>query len=292
MAAQYGQSGPTEMATVNCKGCGYDLRSHRAGDRCPECGRITSHRRKRDTPTHTDSGGGLLQLSILLAVIPLTGALNLPTYGAAIAIVAVFAPIFHLAGIWTFRKSQLKNIPEGVPWRKNWPPAVLELLVAGFAVWAVIDLQSSAVRTNAWKVVIVIWPLVAGIRCSMMSLRAAGILGGYGLPFISIIAYSTAALTFLGGIGIAVSSVLLTTQTSNSMLLLGMGGLVLFGGLGLICCWSNLQAVAFVEANLLWDIINQHIESKDGARELFGAKMRRTVKEELPPIPLADEEKN
>jgi hypothetical protein len=76
------------------------------------------------------------------------------------------------------------------------------------------------------------------------------------------------------------------------MLLLGMGGLVLFGGLGLICCWSNLQAVAFVEANLLWDIINQHIESKDGARELFGAKMRRTVKEELPPIPLADEEKH
>ena len=295
MAAQYGQSGPTEKATVKCQGCGYDLRAHDIGARCPECGRTTFDIQgfdgTRRLKAYSETGSGLLKLSFILAIIPITGLLMIAKFGAVLAFLAAFGPIFHLASVWSFRSSKLNAIPEAKPWRRNWMPAAVEALVACFAIIAAIHLQSQVKPTTAWIVAIVIWPPVLGVRLAMTAHGAGVVLSDYGLRLFSIISVITAVASIVAGIGIGVTTLAVIDQSNQAVALsYAIPGAIVFGGLGLLCCWLSAQATSYVESNLLWDLINQHIESKEEAQTAFANNPTRRMKKELPPIPLAEED--
>ena len=131
------RSAPVDQAIL-CRGCGYDLRAHETGNRCPECGRSTYDARINATPVRmsieSDSGMGLLQLSFLFALIPLSGILNLSMVGGVMAVLAIFGPLFHITGQWRFNRSPLQACEESRAIGPVPLTAILELTVANVMV--------------------------------------------------------------------------------------------------------------------------------------------------------------
>lgn len=281
---------------MKCPGCGYDLRAHFEGSRCPECGRTTfgnipESDWNRRLKAHSETGSGLLKLSFLLAIIPISGLLMIPKFGAVLAFIAAFGPIFHLASVWSFRSSKLNDLPEAKPWSRNWKPAAVEVLVACFAIVAAIHLQSQVKPTVVWMIAIVIWPPVVGVRLAMTSHGAGLIMSDYGLRLLSFLSVITAVASIVAGIGIGVTTLAVINQSNQSAAMTyGIPGAIIFGGIGLVCCWLSTQATSYVESNLLWDLINQHIESKEEAQIALSNTPQRRAKKKLPSIPLAGDD--
>ena len=297
MTVQYGQFDHASRSSGNCKGCGYDLRAHRIGNRCPECGRTTLDFAKPKFGKNyafnssSETGSGLLKLSLILAVIPISGSLMIAKFGAILAFLAAFGPIFHLVSVWSFRSSNLSAIPEAEPWRKNWIPAAVETLVAVFAIFAAIHLQSQVKATPAWLAVLLIWPPILGIRLAMTAKNAHLIFDDYGLRVLSIIAICTALASILAGIGIGVTTLAVIYQTNQAIAMqYAIPGALVFGGLGLVCCWLINKQAQFVEANLIWDVLNQDVNSREEAQTALSARLEERTPKKLPSIPLVGDD--
>ena len=232
-----------------------------------------------------------MKLSLILALIPMLGLLMIAKFGAVLAMLAAFSPVFHLAAIWSFRHSKLNTLAESRPWSRNWIPAAVEMLVAIAAVVAAIHLQSQTKATIAWLAVIILWPPVMGIRLGLTAYAGGLVLHDYRLRIMWILSIIFTVAVLVSGIGIGVTTLAVIYQTNLAAALTWAipGGLIM-GGLALVSCIFINYQVQIVEGNLVWDIVNQHINAKAEAQSAFSAHKTTKRPTELPPIPLAEKD--
>lgn len=287
------------LTAILCRGCGFDLRAHGCGSRCPECGRTTYDTATSATdrgPTSAwDSGPGLLKLSSMLAAIPLSGIFLIAWLGSALAVVAIFGGLFHLASTWAFRRSALAQLDEAAPWRRYSWVAWFEVALGIAVIGLFLDPIAIAGGTSEtlWLPLAAAWAVIAGARLAAICLKASSVLGAYGLSGTVLLQRLSAGMAIVAGIGVA-SSMLTArylaggTTTFGPMIALGV--LVLFSLLGIAACWATVACAGRVEGNLLFDLVNRRIEDRDEALRAGVPRLPLSSKEDLAPLPLEGDE--
>ena len=238
-----------------------------------------------------ESGLPLMHVSIMLALIPLSGLLLVPVVGFVLATVGVFGPLFHLMAYWRFNRSPLRPVQEADPiGRIPWLP-IPELGIGLLAIGCVIF----APRTShpGWIMVCSAWPLLAALRLTGWSMIASKVHLECGMRVTMIIERIAMIPILLAGVGGLIVSSL---YFQNS-------GLIPFNGQGLftacavtltmaiLCIPSYLvmmDSAGRVEAALNWIMADNRNAEKERSRQ----PIPRTSNEadEIEYIPLVDQE--
>lgn len=283
-------SPPTSSTNLPCKGCGFDLRAHQSGSRCPECGRTTY----QDTITReasVDGGQGLLSFSVWLAAIPLSGVFVLAAFGGPLATLAVFGPIFHLLARWVFKRSTLYSLDEAAPWRRTPWIALLEGLLGCVLIAIMLLPIAPAVQFALWRVLAAVWVVLSACRLAAIDVAAASVLSLFGLSLSATAARCAAGVAMLAGLGGAASLSIFATHATGQPTLAFWASLlavVIFGVLGVLSCWITSFLGVRVEGNLHYELVNQSIDAKEHARRINAGAAQNPRDEDLASIPLED----
>lgn len=285
-------SPPPSSTNLPCTGCGFDLRAHQSGSRCPECGR-TTYRATTTPKVTTDGGQGLLSLSIWLAAIPLSGVFVFGSYGGPLATLAIFGPIFHLVARWVFKRSTLCGLDEAAPWRRIPWFAVLEGVLGCVLIAFMLLPIAPAERLMMWRVLAAVWVVLSACRLAAIDVAAATVLNSFGLGLSAVAARCAAGGALIAGIGSAASISVFTTYATGQPTLAfwtSLVAVVIFGVLGLLSCWIASFLGVRVEGNLHYELVSQSIDAKEEARRINAGAAQNPRDEDLAPIPLSGDD--
>ena len=290
---------------IRCRGCGYDLRAHATGNRCPECGRSTYDAMLNATPVRmsieSDSGMPLVQLSFLLAVIPLSGLLVFSKLGGVLATFAIFGPLFHITGQWRFNRSPFRQCEETTSIGRIPLTAILELVVGAGALVIVFFLQGTVKSGPAWTVIAAAWPAFTATRCAAWCLASSRAMDAFGLAIARMIQLATAVILLPIGLIQLANTVLVISSAAqattppipfwqNTPLVVSLlVGIPMFL-LALLACLIAFDATRRLEGILHWEMADRAQKEKVRLQKTPVSDAPHRSEAELPPIPLVEDD--
>lgn len=238
-----------------------------------------------------ETGLPMIHLSVMLALIPLSGLLLVPVVGLVLATLGIFGPIFHLVAYWRFNRSPLRPVEQAdpigrIPWL-----CIPELAIALLAIGCVIFAPGTS--DPGWVIVCTTWPLLAALRLSGWSIVASRVHLECGMRVTTIIErIAMIPILMAGIITITVSGMFFQDTT-----------LIPFSGQGLLIACAVTLSITFAclpsylvvmdsasraEAALNWIMVDNRNAEKERSRQAISRTS--LAAEEVESIPLVDEE--
>lgn len=287
---------PSDLPVRVCAACGYDVRGSLAAGRCPECGEELAPGFDDGTAMADESGLDLVAGSMLASLPALGGLVLLGLVGRILAIVAVVAMGFRVAGLVRFRNGRVRSALPSPFERLLWITTGVEATIAIAAtVISVIPLGLPSPRL--WSIAgLGAWSVVAGLGLAAIALGLRGIARRLETEWASAAGAIAAGLCLLAtviSIGLATVSFWIASGTAPPAPIPGLLalGMIILGPLAaLVGILLVRMLLLSVESHALSTVIDALRPRRDPRREIgVPTAPLDTDSIEIDPLPLEPE---